>query len=158
MFLYLRSVGYQRSHTLFTARTHISTLRLSLSEEISYFGLPRILMREFFISLFQVKFTLANSHSIPIPVPTLSASYSRVCAIRRSSTSVGSSEVRQRRLSRKPKASPFSLDENSLTSMSSISSSYRSHTKPFYRYRYFPSPPIILNPSQHSKSKPEFNT
>ncbi|OXA43815.1 Small G protein signaling modulator 2 [Folsomia candida] len=110
------------------------------------------------VPLFEVKFTLSNAHAIPIQVAnnSLTSSYSRVCALRRSSTSLcggGSgglpnvSELRGRRFSRKPKANPLSLDENSLTSVSSISTSLtgsggggssfggsvvRSHTKPFY--------------------------
>lgn len=73
-------------------------------------------------------------HSIPIPVPSLTSSYSKVCAIRRNST-CQTSELRNRRLSRKQKAAPnLSLDENSVSSLSSRNTNTEDRQrKAFYR-------------------------
>lgn len=91
-----------------------------------------------FVDYSQVKFSLQNAHTIPIPVPSLTTSYSKVCAIRRSSTALNAMDIRQRRYSNKKVKGNnpnLSLDENSLSTLSTSSSnSVRSHRKPFYRF------------------------
>ncbi|ODN01562.1 TBC1 domain family member 25 [Orchesella cincta] len=83
----------------------------------------------------KVKFTHLNAHAMP-PIPSLTSSYSKVCAIRRSSTALNAMDIRQRRYSNKKikgNSTNLSLDENSLSSLSTSSAaSIRSHRKPFY--------------------------